>query len=138
MRILRDACLYAALVCSLLFVGVMAAAESGCATKQNAPITQNLSPTGLDEYNKTRAIHALDIIRDAAIDGEKVGVFAHADTVHVVTFHKSTVQVISASTTGWKPAVQTALNELTKSLSASAQTKVAPYIALVTAILQEV
>jgi hypothetical protein len=138
MRLLSDLCLHGALLCSLLFVGLVASVESGCATHANAPVTQNLSPTGLDEYNKTRAIHALDIIRDAAIDGEKVGVFAHADTVHVVTFHKSTVQVISASTTGWKPAVQTALNELTKALSASAQTKVAPYVALVSAILQEV
>ncbi len=119
---------------ALVLVGFMA----GCATHANAPVTVNLSPTGLDEYNKTRVIKALDIIRDAAIDGEKVGVFAHNDTVNIVTFHKSTVQVILASTTGWKPTVQTAVNELVKHLSAAGQAKVAPYVPLVTAILLEV
>ena len=119
---------------ALVLVGFMA----GCATHANTPSTVNLSQTGLEEYNKTRVIKALDIIRDAAIDGEKVGVFAHADTVHVVTFHKSTVQVIAATSNGWKVAVQTALDELVKNLSPAARAKVGPYVPLVSAILQEV
>ena len=119
---------------ALVLVGFMA----GCATHANTPSTVNLSQTGLEEYNKTRAIHALDILRDAAIDGEKVGVFSHADTVNVVTYHKSAVQVIAASGAGWKVTVQTALIETVKHLSPAGQAKVAPYVPLVTAILQEV
>lgn len=134
----RDLFLHAALAASLLFVGFTAMVESGCATHANTPSTVNLSPTGLDEYNKTRVVHALDIIRDAAIDGEKLGVFSHQDTVNIVTYHKSTVQVIAVSGSGWKTTVLTSLTETVKHLSPAAQSKVAPYVSLVSAILQEV
>ena len=138
MKRVADLTLVLAMIASLAFVAVAVTAQAGCATAANTPATVNLSPTGLDEYNKTRAIKALDIIRDAAIDGEKVGVFAHADTVNVVTYHKSIVQVITASGAGWKATVQTALNEMVKHLTPAGQAKVAPYVPLVTAILQEV
>ena len=72
------------------------------------------------------------------LDGEKVGAFAHNDTVNIVTWHKSTVQVIAASGAYWKAAAQTALDELVTHLSAAAKAKVAPYVPLATAILQEV
>lgn len=120
-------------VASMLFVGVM----ESCATVHQ-PVTANLSPTGLADYNKTRVIQVLDIIRDAAIDGEKVGAFSHADTVNIVTFHKSTVQVIAATATSWKAAVQTALDALLTHLTPAGRAKVSPYVPLVTAILEEV
>lgn len=110
----------------------------GCATHANTPVTVNLSQTGLDEYNKTRVIHALDIIRDAAVDGEKLGVFSRQDTVNIVSYHKSTVQVLSVSGAGWRATVQTTLDETVTHLTPSARAKVAPYVALVKAILQEV
>jgi hypothetical protein len=138
MKRLADLSLALALVASCAFVGLTCALEAGCATHANAPATVNLSATGLADYNKTRFIAVIDIIRDAALDGEKVGAFAHADTVNIVTWHKSTVQVLAASGAGWKAAAQTALDELVKHLSAAAKAKVAPYVPLATAILQEV
>jgi hypothetical protein len=122
-------------LCLLLVLCLGLVAVPACAT---TPVTANLSPTGLAEYNQTRVIKVLDVIRDAAIDGEKFGVFSHTDTVNVVTYHKSAVQVIAAGASGWKAAVQTGLDETLKHLTPSARTKVGPYAPLVTALLQEI
>lgn len=114
---------------ALVLVGFMA----GCA---KAP--PSLSPTGVADFNKTRVVKALDLVRDTAVDAEAAHVIATDDARQVVLWHKSAVTVVAASETGWKAIVTTTVDQTVSHLSSAAQSRLGPYIALLKALLQEV
>ncbi len=113
---------------ALVLVGFMA----GCAS---APPT--LSTAAQGDFNRTRVVKSIDIVRDAAVDAEAAHVISTDDARQVVIWHKSAVNVVAASSTGWKDALTTTLDEALKNRP-TLQAKMAPYVALFKALLQEV
>ncbi len=113
---------------ALVLVGFMA----GCAS---APPT--LSTAAQGDFNRTRVVKSIDIVRDAAVDAEAAHVISTDDARQVVIWHKSAVNVVAASSTGWKDALTTTLDEALKNRP-TLQAKLAPYVALFKALLQEV
>lgn len=100
----------------------------------------NLGPVAAQDFQKTRIIKALDLLRDFAIDGEA----AHPQAVptplarKIVTYHQSTLHILDAAGTGWKALVGTSIDEFVNQLTPTEQTRVRPYVGLVKAILAEV
>ena len=116
----------------LLLVGFLALPSGGCA---KTPPT--LSPQGKAAFQKTQVLKSLDLLRDIAIDAESAGVLKTDDTRKVVEYHRSAIQVMHASDTGWRAAVVQGLDELQHGLPAAAAEKIAPYVALLRAVLAE-
>lgn len=130
---IRATRLAAATICLSLCLTAPTIISSGCA---KAPPT--LSPTGQREFYATRVIKVLDIVRDFAIDGEAAGVVATNDTRTIVLWHKSAVQVASSVGANWQTVVSTTLDSTVANLKPETKTKLAPYVALVKAVLAEV
>ena len=119
----------------LLLVGFLALPSTSC-TK--APPT--LSPAGAAAFQKTRVIKGLDLLRDFAIDAEAAQpqVLSTDTTRKIVQTHQSILRIMDAAGNGWQALVAAALDETLASLSAGERSKVAPYVALVKALLAEV
>lgn len=100
----------------------------------------NLSPAGQAAFQKTRVIKGLDLLRDFAIDAEAQSpkVLSTDTTRKIVQAHQSILKIMDAAGNGWQALVGTALDEVVNSLPAAERGKVAPYVALVKAILLEV
>jgi len=113
-----------------------------CVVGACAPPPPNLTPQAISAFNNTRVIKGLDIIRDTAIDAnaQVPPLLSTATTRKVIDFDDSALRIIHASSTGWAPAVMAGLDELanSKDLSPSEHRLLAPYIALVKTIIQEV
>jgi len=120
------------LAAPLLVLALLMVPLTGCAS---APPT--LSEAAQGDFNRTRVVKAIDIIRDAAVDAEAAHVISTDDARQVVIWHKSAVNVIAASSTGWKDAVTTTLDEALKNRP-TLTAKLAPYVALFKALLVEV
>jgi hypothetical protein len=107
----------------------------GCA---KAPPT--LTPVGKTAWQGIQAIRVLDTIRDVAIaaNAQTPPILSTDTTRKVVTFHKSAVTVIGASPGGWKPIVTASIGQLQKDVPAAEWTKIAPYVALLSTIIQEI
>ena len=99
-----------------------------------------LGPAATQDFQKTRVIKALDIFRDFAIDGEAATPqIVSTDTARkVVTYHQATLKILDAAGTDWRSLVATSLDALTPTLPEADRAKVAPYVALVKALLLEV
>ncbi len=108
--------------------------EPSCA---KAPL--NLSPQATAAWHGTRAIHALDTLRDIAIDGNMTvpPIFTTATTREVVEYHKSAITVIHAAPSGWQATVQSGLDELVKALPPAARQQFGPYVVLLKTVLKE-
>lgn len=116
-----------------LMVGLLALPSSSCA---KAP--PNLTPSGKAAFQKTQVLKSLDLLRDIAIEAESSGILKTPDARKVVQYHKDTVLIMQASDLGWKAAVQSGLDALVRELPAEAGQKIAPYVALLKAVLAEV
>jgi hypothetical protein len=116
-------------------VGLLALPSTSC-TK--AP--PNLSPAGAAAFQKTRVIKGLDLLRDFAVDAEAAQpqVLNTATTRKIVQAHQSILRIMDAAGNGWQALVGTSLDEVVNSLPAGDRAKVAPYVALVKALLAEV
>lgn len=100
----------------------------------------NLSPAGAQAFYKTRVVKGLDVVRDTAVDANSVvpPLVSENLTRKVVTFHKSALLTMQASTDGWKATVQTGLGELLKDVPPGEAAILQPYVLLVKTILAEV
>lgn len=94
-----------------------------CAT---APPT--LSPAAQAAFQKTEVIHALDLLRDTAIDAEAATLLSTPTTRLVVNFHKSSLQIINVATDGWRALVSASLKELERILPAKERDLLRPYL----------
>ena len=99
-----------------------------------------LGPVAAADFQKLRVIKGLDLLRDFAIDAEATTpkVLPTATTRQIVAYHQSALKILDAAGTGWKPLLAQSLEELTAALPAADRAKVAPYIALVKALILEV
>ena len=120
---------------TLLLLVALTLAAPAC---QHAPPT--LSPAAQLAFQGTRAIKGLDLLRDYAIDAnaQKPPLLSEAVTRKVVTYHRSAITTIHDIPNGWKPAVQTGLDEVLKDVPGPEAQKLAPYVALIKTILAEV
>lgn len=100
----------------------------------------SLSPAGVAAFNGTRVVKALDVLRDAAIDAnaQVPPLLSTATTRKIVTYHESALKTIQVAPAGWVPVVQTGLTEVTNTLPEAERRQLAPYVALVQALIQEV
>ena len=111
----------------------------GCAS---AP--PNLSPAATLAWNNTRVIRGLDVLRDSAIEANKqispegTPLLSEATTRKVVLYHASAITTIHATSSGWKAAVLTGLDEVVKDLPPKERAQLAPYVTLLKTILQGV
>jgi hypothetical protein len=114
---------------------ILLAMLAGC-----TPPPPTLSPTAQHAFQNTRVIKSLDLLRDTAIqaNAQTPPLLSEATTRKVVTYHRSALLIMRASDSGWKPAVQQGLEELGKDLPAKEAAVLAPYLALIRTILQEV
>jgi hypothetical protein len=100
----------------------------------------DLTPEASVAFKATQAVRALDILRDTAIaaHAQTPPLMPEATTRKVVLYHQSTIKVIQAAPSGWRAVTQTGLDELAGNLSPSDKALLAPYIALVKAVIAEV
>lgn len=103
-----------------------------------ASASKNLSPQGIEAFNKTRIIKGLDVIRDTAVDANKTvpPLISTATTRKIVTYHRSSLLIVNAQ--GAKALTTTSLDELVKDLPKSESDLLAPYISLAKVIINEV
>jgi hypothetical protein len=99
----------------------------------------SLSPAGQQAFQNTRVIKGLDLLRDTAIaaNAEVPPLLNTATTRKVVQYHESSLKVMQASGSGWKPAVLAGLDELPKDLPPAEVKVLAPYLGLVKTLLEE-
>jgi hypothetical protein len=99
-----------------------------------------LGPVAAQDFQKTRVIKALDVFRDFAIDGEaaKPQAISTETARKIVTYHQATLKILDAAGSDWRSLVATSLDALTPTLPEKDRPKVAPYVALVKALLLEV
>lgn len=119
-------------------VVLLAATLSLSACAANMP--PNLTPQATAAFKGTQAVRALDLIRDTAIaaNAEVPPLVSEATTRKIVQYHQSSVKVIQAAPDGWKPTVNTGLDELLTNLSPSEKAMLSPYVVLLQSILREV
>jgi hypothetical protein len=122
-------------VLSLALFGLVLSSAPSC---RHAPPT--LSQPAAAAFEKTRVIKGLDLLRDFAIDAEAASpqVLPTATTRKIVQAHQSILRIMDAAGAGWQAIVATTLDEVVNSLPAGDKGKVAPYVALVKTLLQEV
>lgn len=101
--------------------------------------TVNLSASGRAAYHATRAVKALDLLRDIAITAEAQTpkLMSTASTRKVVLYHQSVVKTIAAVPEGWLAVAEQGLTELQKQIPAEEWTQIDPYVRLVLAIYKE-
>jgi hypothetical protein len=100
----------------------------------------SLSPVGVQAFNNTRVIKALDLVRDTAIDAnaQVPPLVSTVTTRKIVTYHRSAIIIIHGTPNGWKATVLTGLDETVKNLPPAEAALVAPYVTLVKVIIEEV
>lgn len=94
------------ILCLTLAIGATATACN------HAP--PNLSPAAAKNFNNTRVIKSLDLLRDAAItaNAQTPPLLSTATTRKVVNFHRFALKTIDASQDGWRAGVSVALFQL--------------------------
>lgn len=100
----------------------------------------NLSPTGARDFQNTRIIKTLDLIRDTAQDANaQTPPLITTKTASVITqWHRSALLVIDATRSGWCPAVRASTAETFRNLDAASQHLLSPYFSLASTIFSEV
>ena len=113
----------------------VALVQQGCA---KAPPT--LSPAGRAAFQAQQAVRVLDVIRDFAVaaNDQTPPIVARNDMRKIVEFHQQVVRTIRAVPDGWKPIALTALDQLKADLPPPTWKLLQPYVALLTAVIQEV
>jgi|HubBroStandDraft_2_1064218.scaffolds.fasta_scaffold33720_2 hypothetical protein len=111
-------------------------AVQSCSSVAQPPPT--LAPASIDDFHKTQAIQALDQIRNIAIAANATTPpqMSTASTRLVVSFHEATVKTIQAAGSGWPATIETAVDNFAKGLPAADATVIAPYVALIDALLK--
>lgn len=104
------------------------------------PPPPQLGPVAQADFQKTRVIKGLDLLRDFAIDAEAASpqVLSTATTRKVVAYHQSALKILDAAGGNWRALVGTALDEALVNIPTKEAQQLAPYVALVKALLVEV
>lgn len=131
-------------------LAMLAVWMSGC-----TPAPKPLSPEAVVAFHATRVVQVLDVLRDAAIAANEVTppLMTTEATRKVVLYHRSAVQTIRVSPSGWRPTVKAGLFELTchplaapfqppppctPQLSPADVTRLTPYVGLALVVIEEI
>lgn len=100
----------------------------------------SLSATGKVDWYGTRAIRAIDTLRDVAQDGAALTppVISVDAARKVTAWHEAAITTIHAAPAGWQATVGTGLSQLRGELPRAEQQSLAPYFALAQAVLKEI
>lgn len=128
----------------LLLIGALGAGALGLPSCGGNPApatspTVNLSASGLASYHATRAVKALDLVRDIAITAEEQTpkLMSTASTRKVVLYHQSVIKTMAAVPDGWIAVAEQGLTELQKQIPTEEWKQIDPYVRLVLAIYKE-
>ncbi len=103
------------------------------------PAPPTLSPNAQRDFNNTRMIQALDVLRDGAIaaNAQTPPLISTTTTRKIVFYHQTTLKAIDASKSGWKPATQITLFQLMSdpSIPIAEHAVLQPYFNLAKAVL---
>jgi hypothetical protein len=129
---------------SILLIGVLSLGALGLPACSGTPPpatspTANLSASGRAAYHATRAVKALDLLRDIAITAEQQHpkLMSTDSTRKVVLYHQSVVKTIAAVPEGWLAVAEQGLVELQKQIPAEEWLQIDPYVRLVLALYKE-
>jgi hypothetical protein len=127
-------------VAVLCFTAILSSVSIGFAVSSCGGVTPapaGLSAPGVLAFNQTRAVKAIDLIRDTAIaaNAQTPPVMSTNSTRLVVQFHEATVKTINAAGTGWANEVKTAADNFIKTLPTTDQAIIQPYITLLDTLL---
>lgn len=124
----------------LLFLAALAFSVGVLGTLGCAQVPPNLTPEASVAFQTTRAVRALDLLRDVAIaaHAQTPPVLTEATTRRVVLYHQSIVKIVQASPNGWRQIAEDGLTELVANLPDKERSVVSPYVALVKTIIREV
>lgn len=126
--------LFAAVVALALFAvpATFAVSTTSCASAPLASPAANLA------MKKLQVVHALDAIRDLAIDANKQQppLVDVETTRQIVTFHQSALLVIQASESGWQAALGALVDEAAKNLPDKDKAKFGPYFTLASTLVK--
>lgn len=102
--------------------------------------TANLTAAGggIQALHGIEAVKYLDIIRDLAVDGEKIGKVKTSTAAAIVRWHRAAITTIDATPNGWKPSVLTGIDQLSATLTPEEHTLFDPYILSAKTIIQAV
>lgn len=102
--------------------------------------TANLTTAGggVQALHGVEAVKYLDIVRDLAIDGEKIGTVKTATAALVVKWHRAAITTIDATPGGWKASVLAGIDQLSTAIPPNEQALFAPYILSAKTIIQAV
>lgn len=117
-----------------LIVLVLVLPGAGCAAFTPPP---NLNPNGRLAFYQAHAEQPLDILRDAAVDAERVGLLPNASKLKVVTVHRQAIVTIHDAKDGWRRSVADSLRALVKDLPDADGDLVRPYVDAALTWLQE-
>lgn len=87
-------------------------------------------------FKKTQLVNALDVIRDVAIDAEKVTLLSTNTTRTVVLWHQAALKTIAASDAGWIATVSTGLTNVLNNLPKAERDLLLPYVSLAQALVK--
>lgn len=125
---------------SMLVLLVLAFSTVGGSACGPGHVPPNLSPQGSLNFQRTRVIKALDLLRDTVIDGngQTPPVFSTATTAKVVRLHQAAIQTANAADSGWVAAVRTLLDQFGKdpSLLPGEVANLVPYLTLASQALK--
>lgn len=98
----------------------------------------NLTPEATRAFYGTQVIHDLDRLREVAVAAHATTppLLSAEDTLAITQWHQSAIAVVHAAPAGWKSEVNASLTEALKRISPSARQVVAPYVAIVRALLE--
>jgi len=116
-----------------LSVFIVLALCVGCA---KAP--PNLTPEPTRAFYGTQVIHDLDRLREVAVSAHATTppLVSAEDTLEIVKWHESAIVTVHAGGAGWKAAVGAGLDQALTRISPAARQLVAPYVAIVKALLE--
>jgi hypothetical protein len=101
-----------------------------------------LGPVAASDFQKTRVIKVLDVLRDAAIDANALkprpAWASDQVTMRVVQVHRAILQTMDAFGMGWQAEVSSALDRLQATLTPEEHGHLDPYFALAKTLLGEV
>ncbi len=108
----------------------------GCA----ANLPPNLTPQAQAAWKGTKAIHAIDVVRDIAQSGASTQppLISVTTATAITAWHKAALVTIHEAPVGWPQMVQVGLGQVAATLPAREREQLGPYIALAQTVLKEV
>ena len=119
----------------LLATAIGLGSLSGCA---KAP--PDLTPEAKRAFYATQVVKDLDRLREVAVAAHATTppILTAEETQSVVKWHLGAITSIKAGVSGWQAGVSVGLDALLSSLSPRARSTLAPYVAIVKTLLQEI